>query len=157
MSESGKRTGSRDLDAPCEDQHQTQPESCGSRLGAGMHRQESLRKSKNVRITVRMLLFCARPSIPPCPSFPFLMGSSEFVFNNLYLTLSSCVSMSVFKDWIIFWASRKGCLTPREFTVCCPCVRVLLYCHIYCHCTIVLDQGQSHLKNGTCYSSFAMD
>lgn len=45
MSELGKRTGSRDLDAPCEDQHQTQPESCGSRLGAGMH---SLRKFKKV-------------------------------------------------------------------------------------------------------------
>ena len=65
------------------------------------------------------------------------MGSSEFVFNNLYLTLSSCVSMSVFKDWIIFWASREGCLTPREVTVCCPCaVRVLSVC---CPCAVVLS------------------
>ena len=35
--------------------------------------------------------------------FP-LMDSSEFVFN-----VSMCLDV---KDWIIFWASREGCLTP---------------------------------------------
>lgn len=89
-----------------------------------------------------MLLFCARPSIPPCPFlFWWVRLSSSSIFSIwLYLNVSRCLSSRIGSSSGLLarvaWHPEKLLCAVRVLSVCCLCAVVLSY-HIYIYIVIV--------------------